>query len=88
MSKWKCDICGNGFDNFQAQGFNGKIYCPLCYFKEENKRLKQRIDKAIATIDEMMTGGYVDNLTFYSNDGREYVILKVIKKILQDKEID
>ena len=54
MSKWKCDICGNGFDNFHAQGFSGKIYCPLCYFKEENERLKkrneilqQRIDKAL-----------------------------------------
>ena len=34
MSKWKCEICGNGFDNFQAQEFDNKIYCPLCYFKK------------------------------------------------------
>lgn len=33
--KWKCDICGTGFNNFQAQGFDNKIYCPLCYFKKE-----------------------------------------------------
>lgn len=32
--QWECDICGITFDNFQAQGFNGKIYCPLCYFKK------------------------------------------------------
>lgn len=50
MSKWKCGICNSEFDNYQAQGFNGVIYCPLCYFKElykreeqENKRLKERI---------------------------------------------
>lgn len=59
MAKWKCDICGNEFDNFHAQGFSGKIYCPLCYFKEESERLKkrnevlqQRIDNAIEFIKE------------------------------------
>ena len=51
MSKWKCDICGQGFDNFHAQGFEGKIYCPLCYFKKENQELKSRIDKAIAYVE-------------------------------------
>ena len=35
MSKWKCEICGNEFENFHAQGFDRKIYCPLCYFKKE-----------------------------------------------------
>ena len=34
MNKWKCGICNNEFDNFQAQGFGGTIYCPLCYFKD------------------------------------------------------
>ena len=34
MSKWKCGICGSEFDNFQAQGFEGIIYCPLCYYKK------------------------------------------------------
>lgn len=41
MSKWKCGICNTGFDNYQAQGFDGVIYCPLCYFKELYKREKQ-----------------------------------------------
>ena len=35
VSKWKCEICGNKFDNFHAQGFDRKIYCPLCYFKKK-----------------------------------------------------
>ena len=35
MSKWKCEICGNEFENFYAQGFDRKIYCPLCYFKKK-----------------------------------------------------
>lgn len=42
MSKWKCEICGKEFDNFHAQGFDNKIYCPLCYFKKENQALKNQ----------------------------------------------
>ena len=34
-------ICGDEFDNFHAQGFDNKIYCPLCYFKKENQELKE-----------------------------------------------
>ncbi len=52
MSKWKCEICGSGFDNFRAQGFDNKIYCPLCYFKKlsadlqvENFKLKDKLEK-------------------------------------------
>ena len=41
MTKWKCEICGDEFDNFHAQGFDNKIYCPLCYFKKENQELKE-----------------------------------------------
>lgn len=44
MSKWKCEICGKEFENFHAQGFDNKIYCPLCFFKEENRRLKDKIN--------------------------------------------
>ncbi len=53
MSKWKCEICGNGFDNFQAQEFDNKIYCPLCYFKKlsadlqiKNEELKNQLEKS------------------------------------------
>lgn len=52
MSKWKCEICGNNFDNFHAQGFDNKIYCPLCYFKKlcadlqvENETLKKQLEE-------------------------------------------
>ena len=43
MSKWKCGICGNEFDNYHAQGFDDIIYCPLCYFKEEYKRTNKML---------------------------------------------
>ena len=52
MSKWKCEICSLEFENFHAQGFNHKIYCPLCYYKElyrktelERERLNNIINK-------------------------------------------
>ena len=45
MAKWRCEICGNEFENFHAQGFDNKIYCPLCYFKKENQELKEKLDK-------------------------------------------
>ena len=45
MAKWRCEICGNEFENFHAQGFDNKIYCPLCYFKKENQMLKEKLDK-------------------------------------------
>ena len=61
MSKWKCEICGKEFDNFHAQGFEHKIYCPLCFFKEktnrlekENARLKDKIEKATNFVDKYM----------------------------------
>lgn len=45
MSKWKCGICNSEFDNFQAQGFDETIYCPLCYFKELYRRTKIERDR-------------------------------------------
>ena len=61
MSKWKCEICEKEFDNFHAQGFDSKIYCPLCFFKEktnrlekENERLKDKIEKATNFVDKYM----------------------------------
>ena len=61
VSKWKCEICEKEFDNFHAQGFDSKIYCPLCFFKEktnrlekENARLKDKIEKATNFVDKYM----------------------------------
>ena len=58
MSKWKCEICEKEFENFHAQGFDSKIYCPLCFFKEktnrlekENAQLKEKLDKYDNPVD-------------------------------------
>ena len=52
MSKWKCEICGVEFENFHAQGFDNKIYCPLCYFKRENQELNEKINILIDNVAE------------------------------------
>ena len=54
MAKWKCEICGNKFDNFHAQGFDNKIYCPLCYFKKENQELKKKYKNAVVDYEITM----------------------------------
>ena len=57
MSKWKCEICGNEFENFHAQGFNSKIYCPLCFFKEKTNRLEKenaRLKDKIKDLEEWL----------------------------------
>lgn len=53
MSKWKCGICNSEFDNFQAQGFDETIYCPLCYFKELYRRTKIERDRVNNIITEL-----------------------------------
>ena len=52
MAKWKCEICGNEFDNFHEQGFDNRIYCPLCYFKKENQELKSQLKGTTHCFDE------------------------------------
>jgi len=64
MSKWKCEICNEGFDNFHAQGFDGKIYCPLCFFKEKTKKLQQELQRKDNVIKQTIE--YVKN----ENTGR------------------
>ena len=54
MSKWKCGICGSKFDNFQAQGFEGTIYCPLCYYKKlykDTELKRERLNKRIEDLN-------------------------------------
>lgn len=51
--KWKCDICGTGFNNFQAEGFNNKIYCPLCYVKELNIQKDRQLQAYKDKLDEI-----------------------------------
>ena len=52
MAKWKCEICGSEFENFHAQGFNHKIYCPLCFFKKKNQELKKQNNNFKTALDE------------------------------------
>lgn len=84
MSKWKCGICNSEFDNYQAQGFNGTIYCPLCYFKELYKREKTKNDKAKEYIQNHQP-------VFQLNTKKQleemyYEFYKNILEILGDKE--
>lgn len=73
MSKWKCEICNSEFDNFQAQGFNHQIYCPLCYFKELYKREKTKNDKAIE---------YIKNTLKWVKRQKDWETQKILLNIL------
>lgn len=79
MSKWKCGICNSEFDNFQAQGFGGDIYCPLCYYKELYKRDKKEIDRLnniINGLEKWLNEYYKSNRKWYntelSNHDKQY----------------
>lgn len=54
MSKWKCDICNSEFNNYHAEGFNNKIYCPLCYYKHEYNDLKQQLSQLQQEKEELI----------------------------------
>ena len=78
MAKWKCEICGNEFDNFHAQGFDNKIYCPLCFFKKENQELKKQIEelnrKLFLTKNELdMREKSIDNKLNQQNEFIKYL---------------
>lgn len=78
MSKWKCEICGKEFDNFHAQGFDNKIYCPLCYFKKENQELKNQKQEWIELLDmfKKQQKEFIEYLnwmfSFYQRKEQEY----------------
>ena len=90
VSKWKCEICEKEFDNFHAQGFDNKIYCPLCFFKEktnrlekENERLKDKIDKAvehIKNIDKFEERLNDDTRIYMIQDVDVYEIERILKE--------
>ena len=82
MSKWKCEICGNEFENFHAQGFDNKIYCPLCYFKKENQELKEKYLNAVAHYETTMFEK--EQLNSLVNSCQEEI--RQLKKQLEEKE--
>lgn len=81
MSKWKCEICEKEFDNFHAQGFDNKIYCPLCFFKEKTNRLEKENKKYKEVIEKIKD--IFDNGTF--EDGCDCIL---IEKLLEDEEVE
>ena len=82
MSKWKCEICGVEFENFHAQGFDNKIYCPLCYFKKENQELKKQIED-LFTENSKLRKKLEKSMTFQDY---EYTLNKKIQLENQQKE--
>lgn len=75
MSKWKCEICRSEFENFHAQGFDNKIYCPLCYLKKENEVLKKQLE-----VGEQQYNDLVEEKEKLEVENQE------LKKQLEDKE--
>ncbi len=78
MAKWKCEICGNDFNNFHAQGFDNKIYCPLCFFKKENQELKKQYEKVLN--DYCRLDAY--------NRTQQKEFIKYMNDIIQDLETE
>lgn len=90
MSKWKCGICNSEFDNFQAQGFGGTIYCPLCYFKELYRRTKierDRVNNIINRIDNFVDRT-IELIKQQPSDNDEWILerLNGIKHLIELKE--
>lgn len=74
MSKWKCEICNSSFENFDARGFDNKIYCPLCYYKKlykdtelERERLQKQLQQKENTIKEVRE--YINDDRLYMSNG-------------------
>ena len=88
MSKWKCGICGSEFDNFQAQGFEGTIYCPLCYFKKLYKDTELEREKLNRTNNEIFKANetLAEEIKKLQNQlqQKENIIKKVRKYIMTE----
>lgn len=92
MSKWKCEICGDEFENFHAQGFDNKIYCPLCFFKKENEQLKEQLENKKHELNGFITiiAKYLEieevEHTTYDEIIEKLVNLKGAKQQLQQRD--
>ncbi len=79
MAKWKCEICGNEFENFHAQGFDNKIYCPLCYFKKENQELKKQLEDKEDYIKKLQATKDKLNKWDYENKTQQKEFIKFLE---------
>ena len=95
MSKWKCEICGNEFENYHAQGFDNKIHCPLCYFKKENQELKKRIEYTNEVLELVRCDlhnrtserdDYYRNIEMLENQQKEFI--EYMNKTIEELECD
>lgn len=85
MSKWKCEICNSSFENFDARGFDNKIYCPLCYYKKlyKNTELeREKLTNIINKLEKELDRGYLDLFAHELVPGRE--LITNIKNYLQE----
>lgn len=95
MSKWKCGICNSEFDNFQAQGFGGDIYCPLCYFKELYRRTKLEIDRLNKEYEriynencKLRENHNINDITLLDENERLNNIINELEKELREGSFD
>ncbi len=89
MTKWKCEICENEFENFHAQGFDNKIYCPLCFFKKENQELKKQLHE-LGGVDEYnkyLLNQQKEFIKFLEDSWKETQDIWYIKILQKYKEI-
>ena len=84
MAKWKCEICGNEFENFHAQGFDNKIYCPLCYFKKENKELKKQLENKYSRTGALTNEVLYEENTKLINQQKEFI--EYLEKTIVDSK--
>lgn len=90
MGKWKCGICNNEFDNFQAQGFGGTIYCPLCYFKELYRRTeleRERLNNIISQIETLVINHNCDTGDIYYKYNGKYLKSELKERIIELVEL-
>ena len=90
VSKWKCEICGNEFENYHAQGFDNKIHCPLCYFKKENQLLKKQLEEnkdKINWYENFEINKTIDKLRIkHNNQQKEFI--EYMNKTIEELECD
>ena len=85
MSKWKCDICNSTFDNYDARGFDNKIYCPLCYYKKLYKDTELERERLNKINNELIsTGAELENKLYEEQDKNERLnnIINELEKTL------
>ena len=83
MSKWKCEICNSSFENFDARGFDNKIYCPLCYYKKlykDTELERERLQKLLNIEKEKRE-------QFDKDNHRRHSIIKEVREYAKEMQV-